>query len=195
MFDVLRLLGEANWPLLAFGVLIADIPRYTFSLLSLSLYGLLGARGSRAIATDASVSVIIPTFNGGSGLAPTIASLRRQTLQPVEIIVVDDGSTDQTRTVAQTARAQGLVNMVICHGTRCGRSAAINAAARFASGDLLLTVDADTVFEPNAVERLPFVFDDPRVAGASCNIGITYENESLWTGLQSVEYLLSIAAG
>jgi cellulose synthase/poly-beta-1,6-N-acetylglucosamine synthase-like glycosyltransferase len=60
--------------------------------------------------------------------------------------------------------------MVICHGTRCGRSAAINAAARFASGDLLLTVDADTVFEPTAVARLAAAFSDPRVAGASCNI-------------------------
>jgi cellulose synthase/poly-beta-1,6-N-acetylglucosamine synthase-like glycosyltransferase len=56
------------------------------------------------------------------------------------------------------------VDMVICHGTRCGRSAAINAAARFASGDLLLTVDADTVFEPTAVARLAAAFSDPHVA-------------------------------
>jgi len=109
--------------------------------------------------------------------------------------VVDDGSTDQTRTVAQTARAQGLVNMVICHGTRCGRSAAINAAARFASGDLLLTVDADTVFEPTAIARLAAAFSDPQVAGASCNIAISNENASIWTRLQSVEYLMSISAG
>jgi hypothetical protein len=81
-------------------------------------------------------------------------SLRRQTLRPFEIIVVDDGSLDETRAVAERARALGLVDMVICHGTRCGRSAAINAAARFASGDLLLTADADTVFEPTAVARI-----------------------------------------
>jgi cellulose synthase/poly-beta-1,6-N-acetylglucosamine synthase-like glycosyltransferase len=85
--------------------------------------------------------------------------------------------------------------MVICHGTRCGRSAAINAAARFARGDLLLTVDADTVFEPTAVARLAAAFNDPRVAGASCNIAISNERDSLWTGLQSVEYLMSISAG
>jgi cellulose synthase/poly-beta-1,6-N-acetylglucosamine synthase-like glycosyltransferase len=139
--------------------------------------------------------VIVPTFNGGAGLAPTIASLHRQTQRPIEIIIVDDGSTDDTRATAERARALGLVDMVICHGTRCGRSAAINAAARFASGDLLLTVDADTVFEPNAIERLASVFSDPRVAGASGNIGIANERESLWTGLQSVEYLLSISAG
>jgi cellulose synthase/poly-beta-1,6-N-acetylglucosamine synthase-like glycosyltransferase len=85
--------------------------------------------------------------------------------------------------------------MVICHGTRCGRSAAVNAAARFASGDLLLTVDADTVFDPAAVARLAAAFDDPRVGGASCDIAISNESESLWTELQSIEYLMSISAG
>jgi cellulose synthase/poly-beta-1,6-N-acetylglucosamine synthase-like glycosyltransferase len=194
MLDMVQLLAETNLFLLVFSVLIFDIPRYTLSLVSLALFGV-RARSDQVPAVNASVSVIIPTFNGGSGLGPTIASLQRQTLRPVEIIVVDDGSTDQTRAVAERARAQGLVDMVICHGTRCGRSAAINAAARFASGDLLLTVDADTIFEPTAVALLAAAFGDPRVGGASCNIAINNEHESLWTGLQSVEYLMSISAG
>ena len=154
-----------------------------------------GAEAAKPAVGEVSVSVIIPTFNGGAGLAPSIASLRRQSLRPVEIIVVDDGSTDDTRAIAERARAQGLVDMVICHGTRCGRSAAVNAAARFATGDLLLTVDADTVFEPTAVARLAAAFNDPRVGGASCNIAISNERDSIWTGLQSVEYLMSISAG
>jgi cellulose synthase/poly-beta-1,6-N-acetylglucosamine synthase-like glycosyltransferase len=194
MLETVQLLAGTNLFLLAFSVLIFDIPRYTLSLLSLALFGA-RRRSNRVGAGNASVSVIIPTFNGGSGLGPSIASLHRQTLRPVEIIVVDDGSTDETRAVAERARALGLVDMVICHGTRCGRSAAINAAARFASGDLLLTVDADTVFEPTAVARLAAAFSDPRVAGASCNIAISNERDSLWTGLQSVEYLMSISAG
>ena len=194
MFEMVQLLAETNFWLLAFSVLIFDIPRYTLSLISLAFFGV-RRRSDGVPAGDASVSVIIPTFNGGSGLEPSIMSLHRQTLRPVEIIVVDDGSTDQTRAIAERARALGLVNIVICHGTRCGRSAAINAAARFASGDLLLTVDADTVFEPTAVARLAAAFDDPRVGGASCNIAISNERDSLWTGLQSVEYLMSISAG
>ena len=95
----------------------------------------------------------------------------------MEIIVVDDGSTDETRAFAERARAQGLVDMVICHGTRCGRSAAINAGVRFARGDLILTVDADTEFEPTALARLAAVFEDPRVGGASCNIAIRNDRE------------------
>ncbi len=194
MFEMVQLLAGTNLFMLAFSVLIFDIPRYTLSLLSMALFGV-RSRSEAVSETNASVSVIIPTFNGGSGLGPSIASLNRQTLRPIEIIVVDDGSTDETRAIAERARALGLVDMVICHGTRCGRSAAINAAARFASGDLLLTVDADTVFEPTAVARLAAAFSDPHVAGASCNIAISNERDSLWTELQSVEYLMSISAG
>ena len=175
-------------------MLIFDIPRYTLSLVSLALFGF-SRRNEGAPAGNASISVIIPTFNGGSGLDRSIASLHHQTLRPIEIIVIDDGSTDETRAVAERARALGLVDIVICHGTRCGRSAAVNAAARFASGDLLLTVDADTVFEPTAVARLAAAFNDPRVGGASCNIAIDNEEASIWTGLQSIEYLMSISAG
>src|SRR6266508_18261 len=194
MFEMVQLLAGTNLFMLAFSVLIFDIPRYTLSLLSMALFGV-RSRSEAVSETNASVSVIIPTFNGGSGLGPSIASLNRQTLRPIEIIVVDDGSPDETRAIAERARALGLVDMVICHGTRCGRSAAINAAARFASGDLLLTVDADTVFEPTAVARLAAAFSDPHVAGASCNIAISNERDSLWTELQSVEYLMSISAG
>jgi len=180
--------------LLCFSVLVFDIPRYTLPLLTLAWFGVARWSGKEP-ATVVSVSVIVPAFNGASGLMRSISSLRQQTLRPVEIIVVDDGSTDDTRAVAEQARRLGLVDIVVCHGTRCGRSAAINVAARFAKGDLLLTVDADTVFEPTAVARLAAVFADTRVAGASCNVAISNPSDSVWTGLQGVEYLMSISAG
>jgi len=196
LLDMMQLLAETNGLLLAVTALVFDVPRYTFSLISLAFLGARGlGRRDPPPVEDWAVSVIIPAFNGGSGLAPTIASLHRQTLQPLEIIVVDDGSTDDTRAIAERAREQGLIDAVICHGTRCGRSAAINEAARFARGDLLLTVDADTVFEETAVARMAAVFRDPRVAGASGNIAVTNAEESFWAALQNVEYLMSISAG
>jgi cellulose synthase/poly-beta-1,6-N-acetylglucosamine synthase-like glycosyltransferase len=196
MFDMVQFVWQTNPLAVFFGVLILDVPRYTLSLILLALLGSVRTfRVDASTIAPVSVSVIVPTFNGGRGLAPTIASLRRQTMPPIEIIVVDDGSTDDTRAVAERARAEGLIDMVICHGTRCGRSAAINAGARFASGDLLFAVDADTIFRPHAVASLAAVFDDPRVAGASCNITIANEHQSSWTALQSVEYLMSISAG
>jgi cellulose synthase/poly-beta-1,6-N-acetylglucosamine synthase-like glycosyltransferase len=196
VLDMVRQLIATNPFELALAALIFDIPRYTLSLVSLAL---LGARRilqpGKASAGKLTVSVVLPTFNGGAELGRTIVSLHRQTLRPLEIIVVDDGSTDETRAIAERARARGLVDMVVCHGTRCGRSAAINAGARFARGDLLFTVDADTIFEPDAVARIVSVFQDPRVAGAACNIAISNERASIWTKLQSIEYLMSISAG
>src|SRR5215475_571642 len=88
MLEMVQLLAGTNLSLLAFSVLIFDIPRYTLSLVSLALFGVRG-RSNRVPAGKPTVSVIIPTFNGGSGLGPSIASLHRQTLRPVEIIVVD----------------------------------------------------------------------------------------------------------
>ena len=120
MLEMIQALAGTNLFLLAFAVLIFDIPRYTLLLVSLALFGI---RGRDAPVGNVAISVIIPTFNGGAGLDRTIASLRRQTLLPLEIIVVDDGSTDSTRMIAERARARGLITMVICHGTRCGRSA------------------------------------------------------------------------
>jgi cellulose synthase/poly-beta-1,6-N-acetylglucosamine synthase-like glycosyltransferase len=196
MLEMLQQLAAANPYLIAFGALIFDIPRYTLSLVALALFGARRVRRSGKMpAGQFTVSVIMPTFNGGAELGRTIASLHRQTVRPVEIIVVDDGSTDDTRAIADEARSRGLVDIVVCHGTRCGRSAAINAGARFATGDLIFAADADTIFEPDVVARLAAVFADPRVAGACCNIAVANERASIWTGLQSVEYLMSISAG
>src|SRR5262245_34138228 len=196
MFELAQYLAEANLFSLMFAALMFDIPRYTFSLISLALLGTLRrTRRSPAPRGSASISVILPTFNGAAGLERSIKSLRRQTLLPLEIIVVDDGSTDATRAIAERARERGEVDMVICHGTRCGRSAAINAAGRFARGDLLMTADADTTFDPTTLARMAAVFRDPRVAAASCNIDVANEGDTLTTALQGVEYLMSFSAG
>ncbi len=189
------LLGHADWVLLAFSVFVFDIPRYTISLVSLALLRPSRTRSIPAAEEDVTISVILPAFNGGPGLLQSIASLHRQTLKPFEIIVVDDGSTDGTLRIAEEARAAGLIDMVIHHGTRCGRSPAVNAGARFARGDLILAMDPDTVFAPTALARLATAFRDPRVAAACCNLGVSNENASLSTALQGIEYLMSISAG
>ena len=64
MFDAVQLLAGTSLLLLAFSVLIFDIPRYTLSLVSLALFGF-SRRNEGAPAGNASISVIIPTFNGG----------------------------------------------------------------------------------------------------------------------------------
>src|SRR5262249_55682914 len=96
MFEMVQLLAETNLSLLILSVLRVDLPAYALSVRSFALFGA-WRRGGRVSAGNASVRVIIPPSNGGSGLGRAIASLRRQPWRPVEIIVVDDGSTDETR--------------------------------------------------------------------------------------------------
>src|SRR5258708_9792335 len=115
MLEMVHLLAGTSLFLLAFSVLIFDIPRYTFSLVSLALFGV-KRRNDSGTAGNASVSVIIPTFNGGSGLDPTIAPLHRQSLRAIEMIIVDDSSTHEKRTGAERARALGLAVMGACPG-------------------------------------------------------------------------------
>ncbi|MDX0445495.1 glycosyltransferase [Sinorhizobium medicae] len=195
MFKLAQELAGANLFALLFAAFMFDVPRYTMSLISLALLSLKRQRPGETPLANASVSVIVPAFNSAGGLERTIATLRRQTLPPLEIIVVDDGSTDATRAIAERARSRGYVDTVICHGTRCGRSAALNAAARFARGDLLLTADSDTLFAPTTLARMAAAFRERNVAAASCNIDVTNERDTLTTALQGLEYLMSFSAG
>lgn len=192
---MLLLVSQADLVLLALAVLVFEVPRYTVSLVSLALLGPLRKPAPIRVPKCTSISVVIPALNAEEELPRAIASLRSQTLLPLEIIVVDDGSTDRTREIAERAREAGDVHMVIHHGTRCGSSAAMNAGARFARGELIVFIDPDTVFAPTTLARLAAAFDDPRVAGATCNLGVGNERATLWTALQSLEYMLSISAG
>ncbi len=96
----------------------------------------------------ASVSVIIPTYNNGRFLPEAIESVFAQTVQPVEIIVVDDGSTDDTleRLRPYATRISYL------YQANQGVSAARNLGLREASGDFIAFLDSDDVWHPRKLE-------------------------------------------
>lgn len=174
-------------------ILVFEVPRYLASTFAISLFG----KNRRSTPDrEVAISVVIPVRNGAGELAGTVLSLRSQSANIREIIVIDDGSSDGTLEVARDLQANGLVDHVIHHLERTGKSAAINHAARFATGELLLNIDSDTLLEgPDAVAELAGAFDDPTVAAASGNILVRNTEESLWTSFQGLEYLASITAG
>ena len=142
------------------------------------------------------ISVILPACNNGACLAATLRSLALQRANIVDIIVVNEGSTDDTLAIAQDYQRAGAITHVLNHVVRTGKSAAINHAARFARGDLLLILDVDTVLaERDSLGMLAAAFNDPAVAAASGNLMVRNQDQSLWTSLQSIEYLSSITAG
>jgi len=104
-----------------------------------------------------SISVVMPVYNCehhlGRVLPPFVRALRDRKV--VELIAVDDGSTDST---AETCRRAGF--QVLSSGGRCGPGAARNVGARAASGEIVLFVDSDVVIHDDVVDRVAAFFDD-----------------------------------
>jgi glycosyltransferase involved in cell wall biosynthesis len=97
----------------------------------------------------ASVSVVIPSYNARPWLAEAIRSAQGQTLAPVEIIVVDDGSADGSVEAAREAGA----TQVLSDGTNHGPGGTRNRGIQAASGDLVAFLDADDRWLPEHLDR------------------------------------------
>lgn len=103
----------------------------------------------------------IPCFNGGRYLDATLAALSSQSRTPDEVIVINDGSTDDSAEVAVRFAAR-----LVTHERNLGLAAARNTARRVASGDVLLGLDVDAVPSPDYVERVMEHFEaDAGLAG------------------------------
>lgn len=108
--------------------------------------------GGSAAATR--VSVILAVYNGEATIDTTVASILGQTHRELELVVVDDGSTDSTpQRLARWADLDDRV-VLVGDGINRGRSAARNAAIDAASGDWLATCDADDLYSPTRLEDL-----------------------------------------
>lgn len=105
-----------------------------------------------------SVSVVIKTKDEAPRLRLTLASLMEQTVRPAEVVVVNDGSTDATTDVLAEA-ANELPLQVVNHATPRGRSAAANAGAAAAHGEVLLFLDGDCLAAPDLVARHTKLYD------------------------------------
>jgi cellulose synthase/poly-beta-1,6-N-acetylglucosamine synthase-like glycosyltransferase len=97
------------------------------------------------------VSVVIPAYNEADVIVATLRSLRCSSLTPWEVIVVDDGSSDQTGDLAQGELKSLARGMLLRHSRNRGKAAALNTAIEACCGDLVLTLDADTRPEPDAL--------------------------------------------
>lgn len=105
------------------------------------------------------VSVVIPTFNRSGQLLKAIASVLGQTYPVSEIIVVDDGSTDDTPEVLNKfALLNREVPIIIISQDNQGQSAARNSGIKVATGDLIAFLDDDDVWYPKKIERQLGVF-------------------------------------
>jgi len=108
------------------------------------------------------ITVYIPAYNVARFLPTVIESLLAQTLAPAEIVVIDDGSKDDSASVAQRYPQVSVVR----HEQNSGLAAARNTAFRVARGEFVASLDADCVAEPTWLEKLSRHLTEAKIAGA-----------------------------
>lgn len=97
-----------------------------------------------------SISVIIPVYNAEKYLADAVESVLQQTVQPAEIILVDDGSTDSSVEVAE----KFIPHVILIRQKNKGISGARNTGIRHSKGDILAFIDNDDIWPPDHIEKL-----------------------------------------
>jgi len=121
------------------------------------------------------ISVVIPAFNSATVIADALTSVQRQTFHDLEIIVVDNGSTDQTvKIVEDFAERDGRIKLF--HEPKSSSGCARNTAARHASGEWLAFLDADDIWLP---EKLASQLE---LATAAPHTNLLFTNFIFWDG-------------
>ncbi|MEO3745019.1 bifunctional polysaccharide deacetylase/glycosyltransferase family 2 protein [Plantactinospora sp. B5E13] len=145
-----------------------------------------GARSGTGPRFLEPVTVVVPAYNESANIAATVRSLVASDYPALDVIVVDDGSTDGTADIVERMRLPGVR---VVRQANAGKPAALNTGIRYARTEFLVLVDGDTVFQPDTVYRLVQGFVDPSVGAISGNTKVANRRRLLgrW---QHLEYVI-----
>lgn len=195
MWGLIKLPGETIKFLFWFGVISLSIMSLLYVILALVSHLFYRPRGAQEPAKSSLplVTVGIPAYNEGQSIRTVLDALilSDYPLSKMEIIVVDDGSTDETLTIlrsyAKLRKVDGRLRVL--HQKNKGKWAALNRIFKAAKGDVVVTLDGDTLFEPQTVRMLVRHFADPKVGAVAgyVKVGNRHNILTVW---QSLEYVL-----
>ena len=134
------------------------------------------------------VSILVPAYNEQEVISRTLESLMSLKYDRKEIIVIDDGSTDMTGAVAAWYKQYGVKVLSKPNG---GKASALNYGMLFASGEVVITIDSDSMVEIGAIDEVVSLMEDPNVVAVAGNIRVLNSN-SLLTRIQELEYVMAI---
>jgi cellulose synthase/poly-beta-1,6-N-acetylglucosamine synthase-like glycosyltransferase len=177
-----------------------EIPRYAcgfiaFGLAAASTERRVARAGYIPLAVRPTVSVMVIGHNEAGALERCLRSLREQTLQPTEVVVVSDGSSDGMRAVASRLVRQGLLQHAMATDLRGGKAAGFNLALRACRGQIVVNVDCDCSYDRFALESIVAPFAEPDIGAVSGELAPRNGAVSLIARLQEIEYLLSLSVG
>jgi len=135
------------------------------------------------------LSVLIPAYNEEEVIVETVRAALASDYPHLEVVVVDDGSTDRTGELLE-AHFGGEPRVRILSQPNRGKPGALSRALAETASEIIVTIDADTSIEPDAVAKLVRHFADPRVGAVAGNIKVG--NRTSWlTRWQALEYITS----
>jgi poly-beta-1,6-N-acetyl-D-glucosamine synthase len=176
--------------------LIAYLPGWLVAFLAISL--LLDRQPPlRDSHPTVPVTVVIAARNEAERIQETLAYIARQDYAgPIEVLVIDNGSTDGTRTVAEAYGAATGQPVRCVSEPRPGKSHALNTGLAAVGTELVITLDADTLLHPRAVRQLVgrLLSAPPDVQAVAGSVLVRNSRDNLWTRMQEWDYFLGIAS-
>jgi cellulose synthase/poly-beta-1,6-N-acetylglucosamine synthase-like glycosyltransferase len=133
------------------------------------------------------VSVLIPAYNEARVIETSVHRVLESTDVQIEVIVIDDGSKDETSAIVRQAFA-GDPRVQLLTLENGGKARALNEGLKLAKGDVIVALDADTQFEPTTIARLSRWFADPEIGAVAGNAKVG-NRINIVTRWQAVEYV------
>ena len=144
------------------------------------------------------VSIIIPAHNEEYGIRESIESALLTEYPNKEIIVVDDGSSDGTYNIAKEYYDKREIKLIHRNDASGSKAGALNYGSTYATGDLVLCMDGDTLLQKDSLNKITSYFANQEVSAISGNVKILSGDEGVQnylTKLQRYEYFLAIELG
>ena len=135
------------------------------------------------------VTVLIPAYNEETVIRDTVRSALSSEYPKLEVLVVDDGSVDRTAELVRADFGRDPRVRLLMQSNH-GKPSALNHGLSEATGEIVVSIDADTIVDPDAIRLLVRHFADPKVAAVAGNVKVINRNRWL-TRWQALEYITS----
>ena len=139
------------------------------------------------------ISLVVPAYNEGPVIQAALRALLQLDYPNFEVLVIDDGSTDDTYDKAsEIALESRHISIRVIHKKNAGKAEALNEGMAQARGEFVLNMDGDTKLSRNPLRACIRHFDDPRVGAVAGNVKVL-NRENIWTRVQALEYIEGLA--
>ncbi|MEK6928612.1 MAG: glycosyltransferase [Nanoarchaeota archaeon] len=172
---------------------LAFIGFFATSYYAISLFTYYKKKPLDRESTERNVSIIIPAYNEEKSIARTINSALQLDYpkNKLEIIVVDDGSKDKTYEIARRFMLKKYSKVLVFTKPNGGKGSALNLGIKHASGDIIVSMDADSFVQTDALKKMIAFFDNPKVMAVTPSMGV-FKPRGILQRIQHIEYYMGV---